>query len=61
MQCSKICFNGSLQESLPDVGAPWVDVDESRLDVNSPGPDGQTLSKDLHHIGLDVDSSSSNI
>ena len=54
-------FSWELRESSPDVGTPWVDVDESRLDVDSPGPDGQTLSKNLNHIGLDVDSSGSDI
>ena len=51
------CKNGQ----SPDVGAPGVDVDEGRLDVDSPGPDGQTLSPHFHNIGLDVDSCCSHV
>ena len=47
--------------SPPDVSSPGVDVDEGRLDVDGPGPDGQTLTKDLHHIWLDVDTGSGHI
>ena len=45
----------------PDVCPPGVDVDESGLDVDGPRPDGETLSEDLNHVWLDVDTGSSHV
>ncbi len=51
----------SMRGAVPDVSAPGVNVDKGRLDVDSPGPDGQTLSKDLNHVRLDVNTCSGHI